>query len=78
MHVEGEAAEKSEEDTQMSASISSTEKNDRADTGRAGCNLCQNARSGEENEKERACYCDGRKGGKLLQRRPLTIPKCTF
>ena len=59
-------------------SISSTEKNDRADTGRAGCNLCQNARSGEENEKERACYCDGRKGGSFLQRRPLTIPKCTF
>ncbi len=47
-------------------------------SGRAGCNLCQNARSGEENEKERACYCDGRKGGSFLQRRPLTIPKCTF
>ena len=78
MHVEGEAAEKIGRRYTDVCSISSTEKNDRADTGRAGCNLCQNARSGEENEKERACYCDGRKGGSFLQRRPLTIPKYTF
>ena len=78
MHVEGEAAEKSEEDTQMSAAFRPQRRTIELTQEELDAIYVRTPDPVKKNEKERACYCDGRKGGSFLQRRPLTIPKCTF